>query len=163
MKSKIKKFLKEVLLGVIALAIIANVISYFRKPKLDSLTLPHFNVKLIDNKLFVPQIDKPIMIHFWAIWCPTCRTEAPNIQTVSQKYEVLSVAVKSGNNEKLREYMQKNGLNFRVLNDKTGKWAKEFKIKAFPTTFIYNKKHHLEFSEVGYTTTLGLLGRMKLL
>ena len=163
MKSKIKSFFKEVLLGVIALVIIANVISYFRKPHLDSTLLPKIEVTLIDGKKFTPQTNKPLMLHFWATWCPTCRTEAQNIQSVSQKYEVLSVVVKSGNNKELINYMQKNSLNFRVLNDENGKWARQFKIKAFPTTFIYNKKHHLEFSEVGYTTTLGLLGRMRLL
>ena len=163
MKSKIKSFFKELLFGVIALVLIANMISYFRKPQLDSTLLPKIEVRLIDGKFFSPQTNKPLLLHFWATWCPTCRTEAPNIQTVSQKYELLSVAVKSGSNEKLKKYMRKNGLNFKVLNDENGKWAKQFKIKAFPTTFIYNKKHHLKFSEVGYTTTLGLIGRMKLL
>ena len=163
MKSKLKSFFKELLFGVIALAVIANLISYFRKPKLDSTELPKFEVKLIDKTTFTPTPNRPIMVHFWATWCPTCRTEAPNIQAVSTKYEVLSIAVQSGSDKKLERYMKKNSLTFKVLNDNDGKWAKKFKIKAFPTTFIYNKKHKLEFSEVGYTTTLGLIGRMKFL
>ena len=163
MKSKIKSFLKELFLGVVALAIVANLISYLRKPSLDSTLLPDLSVTLIDGKAFTPLLDKPLIVHFWATWCPTCRTEAPNIQSISQKYEVLSVAVKSGNDESLTAYMRENKLNFRVLNDNNAKWSKKFNIKAFPTTFIYNEKHHLEFTEVGYTTTLGLMGRMKLL
>jgi len=38
----------------------------------------------------------------------------------------------------------------------------EFKIKAYPTTLIYNRGI-LKFSEAGYTTTAGLLARLNLL
>ena len=39
----------------------------------------------------------------------------------------------------------------------------KFNIKVFPTTLIYSKDQNLEFSEVGYTTTIGLYSRMKLI
>ena len=57
--------------------------------------------------------------------------------------------------------MQENELYFNVLNDKEGTWAAAFKIKAYPTTFIYDTKGELRFTEVGYTTTAGLLARLK--
>ena len=93
----------------------------------------------------------------------TCKLEASNIQTLSEKYEVLTVAVKSGSNETIENYMHENEFDFKVINDKHGNWAKEFKIEAFPTTFIYDGKGELSFTEVGYTTTAGLLARMKIL
>jgi thioredoxin-related protein len=58
--------------------------------------------------------------------------------------------------------MNKYELNFRVLNDREGKWASKFKVEAYPTTFIYDAKGKLKFTEVGYTTTAGLLARLKL-
>lgn len=101
-------------------------------------------------------------MHFWATWCPTCKVEAPNIESVSKNYNVLTIAVSSGSDEKVKAYMQEHELTFNVLNDVEGTWAKKFKVEAYPTTFIYDAKGELLFSEVGYTTTAGLLGRLKL-
>jgi len=138
-------------------------LSYLRKPVLQSHDLPHIQSRLIDGSIFESNVvkDKPVMIHIWALWCPTCKLEAANIQAVSQKYEVLSIAVASGSDEVLRHYMNENGFDFNVLNDSEGRWAKQFKVEAFPTTFIYDSKGELKFTEVGYTTTVGLLARMK--
>jgi thiol-disulfide isomerase/thioredoxin len=105
---------------------------------------------------------KPLLVHFWATWCPTCKLEASNIQSISEKYEVVTFAVNSGLDEQLKSYMDEEGYDFRVVNDQDGSWAKTFNIEAFPTTFIYDGKGELKFTEVGYSSTVGLLGRMKL-
>ena len=104
--------------------------------------------------------DKPVLIHFWATWCPTCKIEASNIQSISKNYEVLSIAVNSGEDTKIKEYMSKNNFDFKVYNDESGFFAKEFNIAVYPTTFIYDKEKNLIFSEVGFTSTLGLYFRM---
>ena len=57
--------------------------------------------------------------------------------------------------------MQKNELSFNVFNDREGAWTTEFKIEVYPTTFIYDAKGELRFTEVGYTTTAGLLARLE--
>jgi len=164
-KWNIKKILKEILIGLLLLFVLSNVFSYIRKPDLDSNTFPQTKSQLIDGTYFVTSKikGKPIFVHFWATWCPTCKLEASNIQALSKKYEVLTIAVKSGSNEALKKYMYKNGLDFKVINDTHGNWAEEFKIEAFPTTFIYDKSGELTFTEVGYTTTAGLIARIEML
>ena len=136
--------------------------SYIRKPALESNTFPQTKSQLIDGTFFdTRHIEgKPLLVHFWALWCPTCKLEAPNIQTLSENYEVLTIVVKSGSDEAIKKYMHENEFDFKVINDTHGNWAEEFKIGAFPTTFIYDKKGELNFTEVGYTTTTGLLVRM---
>ena len=47
-----------------------------------------------------------------------------------------------------------------MVNDKESLYAQDFKISGYPTTFIYDKDRKLVFSEVGYTSTLGLYLRM---
>lgn len=161
-KWNIKKILKEIFIGILMLFIISNIMSYIRKPDLDSNTFPQTKSQLIDGSHFeTSQVKgKPLLVHFWATWCPTCKLESPNIQALSEKYVVLTIAVQSGSDEALRKYMNENEFDFKVINDTHGNWAEEFKIGAFPTTFIYNKKGELSFTEVGYTTTAGLLARM---
>jgi len=163
MKWNIKSMFKEIAIGGILLLILSNIISYIRKPELSSELLPKINAVLLDGGHYSIKESRPLVIHFWATWCPTCKMEASNIQSVSEKYEVLTVAVNSGEDAKIKEYMRKKGLTFKVLNDSNGKWAEQFKVKAFPTTFIYNGKGKLKFTEVGYTTTVGLLARLKML
>ena len=160
---KIKKWIKEILIGAAALFILSNIISYIRKPNLDSSQLPTATLQLVDGSSYVLKEGKPVIVHFWATWCPTCKLEAANIERVSKKYEVLTVAVNSGDDEKITRYLKERGLSFRVLNDQEGIWAQKFRVQAFPTTFIYDAKGELRFTEVGYTTTAGLLARMALI
>ena len=159
----IKKLLKEIAIGLLILFLVSNIVSYLRKPELSSDKLPGIEAKLLDGRHFQVPNGKPLIIHFWATWCPTCKLEAANIQHVSQKYELLSIAVNSGSDEKVKAYMVDHQLDFRVLNDTQGTWAKAFKVEVFPSTFIYDADGKLRFTEVGYTTTAGLLARMGLL
>ena len=157
----VKSVFKEIAIVAVLLFVISNIISYIRKPELGSTQLPKIEVELIDGTTFNNQIGKPLVIHFWATSCPACKLEAPNIETISKEYEVLSIAVNSGSNERVKAYMEENGLSFKVFNDEDGAWTTAFKIKAYPTTFIYDAKGELRFTEVGYTTTAGLLARLE--
>ena len=162
MKDKIKKYIKEIIIFVFILAVAMNVLSYYRGLDLnkDKLNIQTFN--LIDDSEYNILIDKPLIIHFWATWCPTCKLEASNIEKLSKDYEVITIAIQSGTNEEIQKYIKENDLSFRVVNDKEGFYSSKFNIKAFPTTLIYDKEQNLKFSEVGYTTTAGLYARMTL-
>lgn len=92
-----------------------------------------------------------------------CKLEAANIQRVSEDYEVLTIAVNSAEDSDIKAYMDERSLNYKVINDQDGMWAQRFRVEAFPTTFIYDAKGELRFTEVGYTTTAGLLARLKLI
>ncbi len=159
--SKIKSTLKEISIALVLLFVLSNIISYIRQPELGSTQLPQIEVSLVDGNTFRVERGKPLVIHFWAISCPACKLEAPNIETVSKEYDVLTIAVNSGSDEKVKSYMQEHGFHFKVLNDVDGAWATGFNIEVYPTTFIYDAKGELRFTEVGYTTTAGLLARLE--
>ena len=151
MKAKIKHYIKEFILFVIFITIVTNVISLYKSQSLTKEPL-QLNYKF-------PHADKPILVHFWATWCPVCKVEAPNIQTLSKYYNVVTIAVKSDKNN-TKNYMKKNNLNFKVINDSDGFIAEQFHINVYPSTFIYNKDKKLIFSEVGYTSTFGMWVRL---
>ena len=162
MKEKLKKYLKEAAIFVVVLTIAANALSYYRSMDLNKESLKIERFSLLDGSTYQVQKSKPILVHFWATWCPTCKFEAPNIEKISKDYEVITIATQSGSNEDIQDYLNEHHLSFRVVNDEDGIFSRVFNIKAFPTTFIYNANHELQFSEVGYTTTAGLYSRMAL-
>ena len=160
-KWNLRSIVKEILIAMVLVFILSNIMSYLRQPDLDSSELPKIEVQLLDGSLFTAPKDQPILIHFWALWCPTCKFEVSNIEAVSKKYKVLTIVVNSGSDEEVQAYMQEQNLSFKVFNDAEGTWAKRFKVEAYPTTFIYDAKGELRFSEVGYTSTAGLFARFE--
>jgi len=161
-KWNIKVILKELLMGAVAILILSNIISYIRQPELSSNMLSHIEAKLLNGTDYRVNKSKPLVLHFWATWCSTCKLEIGNFEYISKEYEVLTIAVNSGDNKKLKSYLKEKGFTFPVVNDSRGEWAKRFKIEVYPTTFIYDGNGELRFTEVGYTTTAGLLARLAL-
>jgi thiol-disulfide isomerase/thioredoxin len=160
MKQKIKKYLIEFIKLVVIIAIVLNIVSFYKSQSLNKEKLTISNFELLDNNLYIPPTDKPILVHFWTTWCPICTVEAPNIDFISEHFEVITIVVQANSQKEIEEYMQKHSLNFKVVDDHDGAFAKHFEISVYPTTFIYNKDKSLSMSEVGYTSTLGLYLRM---
>lgn len=158
----IKKILKELLVGVLILFVVSNLLSYLRKPKLKSERLP----PIVKSAMMQKGLDlsayrgKPLMIHFWATWCPVCKMEIDNIERVSQHYRVITIAVNSGKESDIDTFLREKELDLVVINDSDALISKSMQVELFPTTFIYDRSGKLLSTEVGYTTTLGLLARM---
>lgn len=157
---KIKHYIKEILLFILIMGIFANAISLYKSQDLNKSTLSLQTQKLIDASYYTVPNDKPLMLHFWATWCPTCKAEADNIERLSHYYNVVTVAINSGTDYEIQKYLNENSLTFKVINDKDSGLAQNFNIHSFPTTFIYDKEKKLIFSDVGYTSSFGLWMRM---
>ena len=158
--NRVKHYLKEIAIFIVVMTIFANLISLYKSSDLNSEALQLNSITLINGQEHFFKSDKPVLIHFWATWCPTCKVEASNIEIISKEYEVVTIAVNSGSNTEINEYLKENGLTFNVVNDEHSIYSSKFKIAAYPTTFIYDKNRDLVFSEVGYTSTIGLYIRM---
>ena len=160
MKSKIKQYIKEAIYFLIAITIITNLMSLYKAQSLNSAPLNIEAFQLIDNSVQTVQTNKPLLIHFWATWCPTCKLEASNINFLSKHYQVITIAVKSGTDAEIKKYLNAHDYTYKVVNDKDGTLSAKFQISGFPTSFIYDKNKKLLFKEVGYSSTLGLWLRL---
>ncbi|ADV46189.1 protein disulfide oxidoreductase [Nitratifractor salsuginis] len=159
-----KRLLKEAVIFLLFLMLFSVILNHWRAPKLDDTRLPHLSGKTLEGQNVSTLLKKgqPVLIHFWGSWCPICRREASNIDVVAQNYPVLTIAVNSGLDEEVRQWLEKRNLHYPVLNDPYGTLAQRFHITTFPTSLIYDSKGELKFVETGYTTTAGLMARMKL-
>jgi thiol-disulfide isomerase/thioredoxin len=159
-KEQIKHYIKEALLLLLVMTVVANLMSIYRSRTLNDAPLSQQEFRLIDNSIYHVDRTKPLLIHFWATWCPTCKLEASNIEFLSKHFQVLTIAVKSGSDYEIKQYLDEHGYTFKVVNDKDGSLSRHFQIAGYPTTFIYDTEQKLRFSEVGYTSTLGLFIRL---
>jgi len=160
MIDKIKHYAKEIIIFLLVMTLFANGVSLYKSMDLNKNPLSLTNITLINSKKYSLDSNKPTLVHVWATWCPTCKLEASNIQTVSKYYNVLTIAVKSGSNDDIQTWLDESNYDFNVMNDSSGLVSSNFQVGIFPTTFIYNKDKELVFSDVGYTSTWGLFLRM---
>ncbi|MDX4035010.1 protein disulfide oxidoreductase [Aliarcobacter skirrowii] len=160
MNQKIKKYLISFIKYAIFFIVVINLVSYYKSLDLNKNRLEIRSFELLDGTNYEIEKDKPLLIHFWATWCPICALEEQNIETISKDYQVITIATQSGSSEEIKEYLEKNNLSFKVVNDNLATLSQKFNIKAFPTTFIYDKNQNLKFSEVGYSSTFGLKLRL---
>jgi len=123
---------------------------------------PNINAVTLNGQLFELYKDqrRPILVHFWATWCPVCKLEQSNIESTAKDYPVITIAMQSGHNEELIQFMQNEKLSFDVINDESGEISRSYNIRGVPVSFIINQENKIEFVEVGYTTEFGL--RMRL-
>jgi thiol-disulfide isomerase/thioredoxin len=158
------KIFREIAILIFIVWIGSTVISYIRAPKLDSDTLPHIEGILTDGTHFDSSHlrGKPLMVEFWGTWCPVCKQQASNVASVAEKYNVITIAVNSRSDGYINKWLSEHKVKYPVLNDPNGKWAKRFKVPAYPTTFFFDAQGKLKFTEVGYTTTAGMVTRLKM-
>ena len=160
MNKKLRYYTLEMGKIFLLIFIVSNIISYYKSTDLEKSPLLFERFNLLENKNYEVSKQKPILVHFWATWCSVCKVEGSNIDFIANHFEVVTIAVGSGDDDVIKGYLKQNDFHFNVANDPHSILAKQFNISVYPTTFIYDKEGNLVFSEVGYTSTLGLYLRM---
>lgn len=100
---------------------------------------------------------KPVLVAFWATWCPVCKAEDGNLQSIAADHPVLSVAMQS---EDVAKHMQQRDLSFATIEDSDGALATAWKVRGVPSHFIVDGAGNVRFRVVGYATTWGLRARL---
>ena len=103
---------------------------------------------------------KPLLVHFWAVWCPVCRFENSSIDDLAGDYPVLTIATTSGAARKVGLFMEREGLTFPVMLDEQGEIAREWGVTGVPVSFIVDAQGNIIHVTSGYTSEMGLRARM---
>ncbi len=86
---------------------------------------------------------KIVIIDFWAAWCEPCKEALPHYNKLYQKYKdqgVVFIGINEDDDDKLRDaYLKNNPITFPMYSDPGQKLAKEYKVQAIPTLFIFDR------------------------
>jgi thiol-disulfide isomerase/thioredoxin len=91
-------------------------------------------------------IGKPVVLNFWASWCPPCKGEMPEFnevyQDVGQDVAFMMVDLVDGQREtkeKGAQYVKDQGYSFPVYFDTNQDAANTYGIMSIPTTIFIDK------------------------
>ena len=117
--------------------------------------------QLIDGSRYrlIPA-EGPVLVHFWASWCPICRLEQDSIAGIAEDRPVMTVATTSGSAKELMAYLSEQGLEMPVLMDQDGGIARSWGVSGVPATFVVDTDGNISHAGMGYATELGLRLRL---
>ena len=123
---------------------------------------PDFTLADINgNKVTLSSLrGKPVMINFWATWCPPCRAEIPEIVKLyndtggnagGRPYEVLGVATQS-DSATIKAFSQEFNMTFPLLPDTDGRVVSSYHVLPIPTTFFIDRDGIIRYIQTGPVT-----------
>jgi peroxiredoxin len=96
---------------------------------------------------------RPLIVNFWATWCPPCRQEMPSMQ---RAWEQLSdegiglVAINVGEDaDTIFQFTADYPVEFPLPMDLDSKIVQAWPVKGLPTTFVVDAEGRLAFRAVG--------------
>lgn len=83
----------------------------------------------------------PIVLNFWASWCPPCRAEMPALEAAYRKYQARGVVVigidgATDTWSASRTFLATRGVTYPIGRDERGQVAQAYHVAGLPTTFF---------------------------
>ncbi len=103
---------------------------------------------------------EPVLVHFWASWCPVCRAMDGVVDAIAGDHRVITVALQSGEADEIRRYMAEGDLGFTVIPDPDGSIAGRWGVPGVPASFVLDPEGRIAYSTIGFSTETGLRARL---
>jgi thiol-disulfide isomerase/thioredoxin len=118
-------------------------------------TAPNFWLQLEDGR-YVRLSDlkgKPVVINFWATWCPPCRAEMPEFVKTAADEDLIVLAINDGEDRKaVEEFAAAFGMTMPVVLDRNGMLGERYLVQGLPTTYFIDSQGKLSSMVVGQIT-----------
>ncbi|MDO8567523.1 MAG: TlpA disulfide reductase family protein [Dehalococcoidales bacterium] len=127
---------------------------------------PDFKLELFSGQTIVLKDftgKRPVVINFWASWCPPCRDEAPTLAKVSKMYEgrveFIGVVINDTQANALA-FMKEFGISYDNGIDQDNVSGK-YGISGIPETFWIDKQGQLVGHWIGAIDEANLTSRIQ--
>lgn len=97
----------------------------------------------------------PVVLNFWATWCPPCRQEMPMFQEFSNRYKgkVTFIGVNYAENMvTVQKFVTSLKITFPIWLDKDGAISDLYYIQDYPYTFFIDSDGVLRSIHIGQLT-----------
>lgn len=99
---------------------------------------------------------RPVVINFWASWCPPCRQEMPALQAAYQRYReqgviVLGVDLRE-NAGQVSQFASQFDVTYPLLLDHDGAVSERYQVRGIPTTIVLDDEGVIRARHVGPLT-----------
>ncbi|MDR3170649.1 MAG: TlpA family protein disulfide reductase [Treponema sp.] len=96
---------------------------------------------------------KVVFLNFWASWCGPCRSEMPSMDALyrrlnDQGLEIFAVNCQETQKD-VASFMKNYNLSFPAALDLSGEISAIYRVDAFPTTYIIDRKGEIIARVVG--------------
>ncbi|MDM5124818.1 Thioredoxin [compost metagenome] len=153
---------KEALWLLLFALIISTVLDLWRSPALpEDSPLPVLTLQDgTQADLQAMSRDRPLLVYYWASWCAVCRFTTPTVEQLWQDGgNLLTVALRSGDDARLQQGMARKGLTFPTHNDEQGALAARWQVSVTPS-FLIIKEGKVVSSTTGWSSRWGLQLRL---
>jgi peroxiredoxin len=88
------------------------------------------------------QRGKVVVVNFWATWCPPCRKEMPDLETLYKQFKdqgLVILAISDEDAGKVGPFIAEQMVTYPILLDPGRKVNELFQIEGIPKTFVYDR------------------------
>lgn len=115
---------------------------------------PDFTIPMLSGESFSlsEQRGKPVVVNFWATWCPPCRAEIPFFQAAARKYngQVTVIGVDDGEPLSLvASFVNEMGMTYPVPLDEDSAVSRAYRVNSLPTTFFIDAQGIIRNIHIG--------------
>jgi len=98
---------------------------------------------------------KVVVLNFWATWCPPCRKEMPDLETLYRQFKdqgLVILAISDEDAGKVKPFIVQQKVTYPILLDPGRKVNELFQIEGIPKTFVYDRTGKLVAQSIDMRT-----------
>lgn len=120
----------------------------------DSTAAPDFELKDLTGssiRLSSFKGKEPVMLYFWASWCPYCMAVKPDVAKLREKIpanemEILGINVGGSDSlAKVKRFMEEHPAPYPVLYDGDGKATRAYHVQGIPLFVVIDKEGNIAY------------------